>query len=73
MFCEPFKYMKSGGTQERMREDNSKDDTDFFNGVKSALLDLCDSNSDIAEFQRFKDCLSKTYSFEELLNIINKE
>lgn len=65
--------MKSGGTQERMREDNSKDDTDFFNGVKSALLDLCDSNSDIAEFQRFKDCLSKTYSFEELLNIINKE
>lgn len=49
-----------------MSENDNKDDVEFFNGLKTALLKLCESNSDIIEFQRFKKQLSNLFSFDEL-------
>lgn len=47
---------------------NEKDeDIEFFDGLKKVLLKLCDSKFDIPEFQKFKEKLGASSSFDELV------
>lgn len=56
-----------------MSENDNKDDVEFFNGLKSALLKLCESNADIIEFQRFKKQLSNLSSLDELAKSVKTD
>ena len=49
-----------------------KEDIEFFLWIKSALLELCEKNNDVVEFQRLKDALNKSSSFTEFLKCANE-
>lgn len=44
----------------------------IFHRIKSALLELCEKNNDVVEFQRLKDALNKSSSFTEFLKCANE-
>lgn len=49
------------------KKNDEKDDEDlFFEKVKESMLKLCEKNSDILEFQLFKQQLEKAKSFSDL-------
>lgn len=51
----------------REKRTNEKNDEElFFEKVKESMLQLCEENSDIVEFQLFKEELERAKSFSDL-------
>lgn len=49
------------------KKKNEKSDEDlFFEKVKDSMLKLCEENSDVVEFQLFKEKLKQSNSFSDL-------